>query len=101
MSVRIKVITWSGQPDSNRGPLRPEANSADMPLGLGEAESGSPPYLPKRSEWVALSRPGAKHFGPRWHPTGSRSALTPLTASGGQPLEATIHPPGISDRPRD
>jgi hypothetical protein len=38
---------------------------------LGEAKPGvSLPHLRKRSEWVALSRPGPEHVGPRFGPRG-------------------------------
>jgi hypothetical protein len=48
---------------------------------LGEAKPGvSLPYLCKRSEWVALSRPGPEHVGPRFGPRG------PLWRGGGLPM---------------
>jgi hypothetical protein len=48
---------------------------------LGEAKPGvSVPHLRKRSEWVALSRPGSEHVGPRFGPRG------PLWRGGGLPM---------------
>src|SRR5918997_7218730 len=48
---------------------------------LGEAKPGvSLPHLRKGSEWVALSRPGPEHVGPRFGPHD------PLWRGGGLPM---------------
>ena len=75
-------VTWSGWPDLNRRPLRPEAISADMPWSKQSQIGGHSSYLGKRSEWVALSRPGPEHVGPYFGPHAT-------------PGERRVHPTSI------
>jgi hypothetical protein len=61
-------VTWSGWPDLNRRPLRPEAISADMPWP-GEAEPWVPySHLRRCSEWVVLSQLGLSTLAPELAP---------------------------------
>jgi hypothetical protein len=75
------LLTWSGWPDLNRRPLRPEAIPADMPWS-GQSRTGAiGPHLRKRSEWVALSQPVPEHVGP---------VLAPVAPQAGEGLPMPI-----------